>query len=127
MAAPDGTPYLPGRHAIEGYGAGGFRFAGMAHRGSLLALPSGLYGWPPRTAAEIDEAALARLFAEAAALDLVVLGTGERLHPLPAALRARFQACGLMVEPMATPHAAHTYNVLLGEGRRIAAGLVAVD
>ena len=50
--APD-TPHLPRRATIEGYGKGGFRFAGMSHRGSLLCLPSGIWAWPVAAAAEI--------------------------------------------------------------------------
>ena len=34
--------HYPGRAPIEAYGNGGFRFADMSHRGSLLALPSGM-------------------------------------------------------------------------------------
>ena len=37
--------FYPGRAPIDAYGNGGFRFAEMSHRGSLLCLPSGIYGW----------------------------------------------------------------------------------
>ena len=37
---------FPGRAPIEAYGNGGFRFADMSHRGSILALPSGIEAWP---------------------------------------------------------------------------------
>jgi uncharacterized protein len=127
MAAPDGTPHLPGRHPIERFGAGGFRFADMSHRGSLLIVPSGVWGWPPRTAAEVDEAALAQVLAEAEAIDYFVFGSGERLHPLPEPLRRLLRERHVAVETMATAHAAHTYNLLLAESRRVAAGLIAVD
>jgi uncharacterized protein len=127
MTAPDGTPHLPGRHAIERFGAGGFRFADMSHRGSILIVPSGIWAWLPRSPAEVDEAALARVFAEAEAIDYFVFGSGERLHPLPEALRQRFREQHVAVEAMATAHAAHTYNLLLAESRRVAAGLIAVD
>ena len=46
MATLDGTPHLPGRYAIDAFGAGGFRFGDMSHRGSLLILPSGMWAWP---------------------------------------------------------------------------------
>lgn len=126
MAALDGTPHLPGRHAIERFGAGGFRFAEMSHRGSLLILPSGIWAWPVRTPQDVDDAALARVFAEADDIDFV-FGSGERLAPLPEPLRRRLRERQVAVESMATPHAAHTYNLLLAESRRVAAGLIAVD
>ena len=53
------TRFLPGRHQLEAYGNGGFRFGGMSHRGSVLALPSGVRAWPVRSVSEIGEAALA--------------------------------------------------------------------
>ena len=51
---------MPGRHGIDAYGNGGFRFAEMSHRGSILALPSGVKAWPVASVAEITEASLAR-------------------------------------------------------------------
>ena len=53
MSEPQYAGFLPGAHAIEGYGAGGFRFGGMSHRGSILALPSGVYAWAAAIPAEI--------------------------------------------------------------------------
>ena len=40
--------HFPGRAPVDAYGNGGFRFAGMSHRGSILCLPSGVHGWQPR-------------------------------------------------------------------------------
>jgi len=120
-------PHFPGRAAIDGYGSGGFRFAGMSHRGSILILPSGIWAWPPRSAAEIDEASLARAFAEQQDIDLFILGVGADFQPLPEPLRRRVRDAGLRLELLPTPAAASTYNVLFAEGRRVAAALIAVD
>jgi uncharacterized protein len=118
--------FLPGLYPIDAYGNGGFRFADISHRGSLLALPSGMRVWPVRSAAELTAAAFAPVFAEAAAIELFLLGTGPDLVPLREALRWRFREARIAVEPMATGAAARTYNVLLQERRRVAAGLIAV-
>lgn len=99
----------------------------MSHRGSLLCLPSGIWAWPVAEAAAIDERALAPVFAEASEIGLFLLGTGQSVWPLPDAIRARFHATKISVEVMRTGQAANTYNILLGEGRRIGAGLIAVD
>jgi uncharacterized protein len=120
-------PHLPGRVPVDGYGKGGFRFGDMSHRGSLLCLPSGLWSWPLTGAADIDEAALAPVFAEAADIDLFLLGTGRDRWIMPDALHDRFRALKINVEVTRTGSAVSTYNILLGEGRRVAAGLIAVD
>jgi uncharacterized protein len=119
-------PHFPGRAAIEAYGAGGFRFAGMSHKGSILALPSGIWAWPAATPADIDEQSLARVLAEPA-VDLLVIGTGRDLVPLAPTLRARLKARGMAVEVLPTASAASTYNILLGEDRRVAAALLAAE
>jgi uncharacterized protein len=120
-------PHLPRREPVDGYGKGGFSFAGMSHRGSLLCLPSGLWAWPVTQPAGLDEAALAPVFAEAADIGLFLLGVGRDRWVLPDALHGRFHALKINVEVMRTGTAVSTYNILLGEGRRVAAGLIAVD
>jgi uncharacterized protein len=126
-AAAENRPHLPRRVPIDGYGKGGFRFGGMSHRGSLLCLPSGVWAWPVSRAAEIDEAALRQVFAEAADIGLFLLGAGGDRWTMPDALFDRFRALKINVEVARTGTAVSTYNILLGEGRRVAAGLIAVD
>ena len=133
-AAPNGTqdgkqdwPHLPRRVPIDGYGKGGFRFEGMSHRGSLLCLPSGLWAWPVEKASGITEQALAPVFAEASEIGLFLLGVGVDRWIMPDALADRFRALKINVEATRTGTAVSTYNILLGEGRRVAAGFIAVD
>jgi uncharacterized protein len=129
-AVQDGAqerPHLPLRMPVDGYGKGGFRFGGMSHRGSLLCLPSGLWAWPVTQTAEIDEAALTMVFAEASEINLFLLGSGSDRWTMPDALQGRFRALKINVEVARTGSAVSTYNILLGEGRRVAAGLIAVD
>jgi uncharacterized protein len=129
-SGPDGQrdrPHLPRRVPIDGYGQGGFRFDGLSHRGSLLCLPSGLWAWPVTRTADIDENSLAPVFAEADAIGLFLLGAGSDRWALPDVLFDRFQALKINVEVARTGTAVSTYNILLGEGRRVAAGLIAVD
>ncbi len=121
--------YVPGRHPIEAYGAGGFRFAGMSHVGSILATPKGVRAVAIAALADVDAAALAPLFAELAAepgsIEFLVIGTGARMAPLAPALKVRLRAAGLRFEAMATGSAARVYNVTMDENRRVAALLVA--
>ena len=117
--------HLPYPAPIEAYGKGGFRFADMSHRGSLLCLPDGIWPWPLKDVSEIDEAALEPVFARADAIGLFLIGAGKGGWVLPKALRERFKAAGISVEVTNTGSAVSTYNILLGEGRRVAAGLIA--
>jgi uncharacterized protein len=123
---PD-APHLPRPAPIDAYGSGGFRFAGMSHRGSLLCLPDGIWAWPVNNMTELTEAALAPVFERAPAIDLFLIGAGGDPHALPERLRARFRTLSISVDCLATGPAAQTYNILLGEKRRVAAGLIAVE
>jgi len=121
------VPHYPGSALIDAYGNGGFRFAGMSHRGSLLCLPDGIWGWPVASPGELSEHALAPILEQAAELDFVVIGVGRDLWVMPDALRQRFREAHLSADAMTTGAAVRTYNVLLAERRRVAAGLIAVD
>ena len=119
--------HYPGRAPIDAYGDGGFRFAGMSHHGAILCLPSGIYGWAPPPPAAIDAASLARVLDEAGAIELLLVGTGREIVPLAAPLTTRLREAGIVPECMSTGAAVRTFNVLLAEGRAVAAALVAVE
>jgi len=120
-------PHFPGTAPIDAYGNGGFRFAGMSHRGSLLCLPDGIWTWPVASHAELSEETLAPILAQAAELDIVLIGTGRELWVMPEPLRQQFRAQYVTADTMPTGAAVRTYNVLVAERRRVAAALIAVD
>lgn len=119
--------HFPGRAPIEAYGNGGFRFAGMSHRGSILCLPSGIHGWEPMDPAALTAADFDKLLAEARDVEILLVGCGKDLRPLPAALRSVFREARISADPMSTGAAVRTYNVLLAEDRAVAAALIAVE
>jgi uncharacterized protein len=119
--------HFPGRAPIEAYGNGGFRFADMSHKGSILCLPSGIYGWPVADAADLASAAFRQVLAEADGIEILLVGTGNELRPLPRDLREALKAAGIFTDPMNTGAAVRTFNVLLAEDRAVAAALIAVD
>jgi uncharacterized protein len=121
------APHLPRQALIDAHGGGGFRFAGMSHRGSLLCLPDGIWAWPVAAPAELTEAALAQVFARAENLDFFVLGTGTALWIIPQLLRAKFRDAHISADAMATGPAVRTYNVMLMENRRVGSGLIAIE
>ena len=119
-------PHLPRAAAIEAYGKGGFSFAGMSHRGSILCLPAGIWAWPVSAPAEISEQTLARALASRE-VDLFLIGTGKAPWLMPEALRWRFRDARIGIEVTPTGPAVRTYNILFGERRRVGAALIAVD
>ena len=119
--------HFPGRAPIEAYGNGGFRFADMSHRGSLLCLPSGIYGWEPKDKLSLTVEDFALLFAEAGRIEILLVGSGKELRPIPGPLRAALREAGISADPMATGAAVRTFNVLLAEDRAVAAALIALD
>ena len=119
--------YYPYQAPIDAYGDGGFRFADMSHRGSILCLPSGIYAWHISSPDQLDVSAFTQVFADKDRIEFLLLGTGRRqIFPSPE-LRNAFAEAGLGLEPMDTGAACRTYNVLLAEQRRVAAALSAVD
>jgi uncharacterized protein len=118
--------FVPGRHEIDSYGNGGFRFADMSHRGSILALPSGVHVWEAVTAKDFSIAAFGKVMAEAEAIDTLLIGTGPDIVFLDESLRAWLKTGGMAVDAMSTGSAARIYNIMVGEGRRVAAALLAV-
>lgn len=104
---------------IDGYGPGFFRVGGQVLEGAVIVTETGAKGWGGYE----DDAALIEL---AGTVDVIFVGTGAEIAPLPQALRTRLEGEGIGVEVMASPPACRTFNVLLSEGRRVAAALIPV-
>ncbi len=121
------SSFFPVRAPINAYGNGGFRFAQMSHRGSILLLPSGIHAWPVTQFSDLIVSDFSRVFDEAADIEFLLLGCGDELQRPPADIREEFREHGTWIEPMATGAAARTWNVLLAEQRAVAAALIAVD
>jgi uncharacterized protein len=104
---------------VDGYGPGFFRIGGQAHEGALLILPGGVSGWGGPEDVE-------PILAAAEDVDVLLMGTGAEIAHAPEAVRERLEAAGIGVEVMASPAACRSYNVLLGEGRRVALAVLPV-
>jgi uncharacterized protein len=102
---------------IDSIGPGFFRVKGQVLHGPIVIHAGGVAGWG-------GYGDLAPILALREAVDLVFIGTGAAVAPLPQAMRRELQAAGLMFDAMATAAAARGYNHLLAEGRRIAAALL---
>jgi uncharacterized protein len=115
-----------GRQLIQAYRAGGFTVAGIRYDGSLLVMPDQTLAWPVATLTAITMDAMAPITMADPAIELLILGCGEKFTLAPPALRDGLRGQGIVVEAMATPAACRTYNVLLAEDRRVAAALIAI-
>jgi uncharacterized protein len=126
MANPNDAPHFPRSASIDGYGNGGFAFAGMSHRGSLLCLPDSIWAWDVTQPSQIDRHSLQRVFDATNSIDTLIIGTGTEVWIPPSELRNALRAVKVVLDPMQTGPAIRTYNVMIGERRRVAAALIAV-
>jgi uncharacterized protein len=118
--------HFPGRAPIDTYGNGGFRFADMSHRGSILCLPSGIYGWDMDISKPLSAESFQRVLDEARDIEVLLVGTGTELRRLPPELKTALKAKGISSDPMSTGAAVRTFNIMLAESRAVAAALIAV-
>ena len=125
----DLTPLIPqGKQIIEGYGEGGFRISGHRVEGSVIVFPDKVVAWTSASAAEMSTGNLEPVSAagKAGTVELLLVGTGARMTQIDRTLRQALRADGVVIETMDTGAACRTYNVLMAEGRRVAAALIAV-
>ena len=104
---------------VDGYGPGFFRIAGEVHEGPVLVTNRGAADWGGYADRE-------PLLALSGAVDVLFLGTGAEIARPDKDLVAALEEAGVMVEAMASPTAARSYNVTLSEGRRVACALLPV-
>ena len=97
---------------VDGYGPGFFRVGGERHDGPMLLLADRVAAWEG-----LED--IAPLKAVAGQADVVLFGMGVEMRPVPADLRQALEAAGLGVEPMSSPSACRSYNILVAEGRRV--------
>jgi uncharacterized protein len=107
---------------IRGYTDDEVRIGAQSVRGSCIVTADTLITqWEPQSFAQLRAAHLEALFALAP--ELVLLGTGP-VQQFPAAeIRALAGRRGIGLEAMHLGAACRTFNVLVQEGRRVAAGL----
>ena len=118
--------HFPRSAPIEAYGKGGFAFADMSHRGSLLCLPDSIWAWAVTRPEQIDRYSLKKVFDAANSIDTLIVGSGTEVWVPPRGLREELRAVRIVLDAMQTGPAIRTYNIMMGERRRVAAALIAV-
>ena len=109
---------------IRTYGPGRFLISDREWREPVLVRPTVTTPWKVVRADELSLVSLAALKDAPIPTELLVLGCGARAIFVPPALRAELKAAGLALEVVDTGSACRIYNVLLAEGRRVAAALI---
>ncbi|HBU99502.1 Mth938-like domain-containing protein [Thalassospira lucentensis] len=115
-----------GSKMVTSYGDGLFRFGEDSVAGSILMFPEAVYSWNVRSVDDITVDSFARVIDAADTVEILLLGMGNRLTRVPMEWRRALKEHGIVIEPMDTGAACRTYNVLLSEGRRVAAAIIAV-
>lgn len=119
----DVTPLIPaGRQVVDSYGRNGFHVSGVAYEGAILVTAEATVAWPVGSLDAITPDSLSALFDRG--IEILLLGCGPRMVPVPSALRAALKAKGIVVDAMDTGAACRTYNVLVAEERHVAAALL---
>lgn len=124
----DINPVVPqGRQLIQSYGDGQFNISTVVFQGSVLVFPDETTPWSVSSADEVSVDTLSPITSRADQFDILLIGSGASFGRIPADLRRGLKDIGLVLEWMDTGAACRTFNVLVGEERRVAAALIAVE
>lgn len=104
---------------IQSYGVGGFRIGNANYDAPVLVAPEKTFAWN----GEMSIAALEPLLSMEPATEILLIGTGARHEMIAPELRRALRERGIGVDTMDTGAACRTFNILLAEGRRVAAAL----
>ena len=116
-----------GRNIIQSYGNGKFQISDKEYDHSVLVFSDQIIPWAPIDTNNLIIDDFKKVLAVGPIVELLLLGCGKTTWFLPLPLRDELKEMGLVLEPMDTGAACRTFNVLLGEDRRIAAALMLVD
>ena len=118
---------IEGRNIIQSYGNGKFQINDKQFDHSILVFPDQIIPWSPIDANNLIVDDFKKVLTVGPIVELLLLGCGKATWFLPLPLRDELKEMGLVLEPMDTGAACRTFNVLLGEDRKIAAALMLVD
>jgi uncharacterized protein len=116
LARPDG------RNLFTGYGPGFVAINGALYRSSLIVTADQVLVWDVDSPAALTETVFVRL--AALPVEILLLGTGPSLSFPHPRLTQPLRDAAIGLEVMDTAAACRTYNILLGEDRRVAAALL---
>lgn len=111
----DLTPLIHrGAQMIGAYGTDHVKVSGVLYRHSIFITPDQTRPW---------DGTLAMILSLCDGVEILLLGTGDEIVPISDDMRAAFRDNGTGIEIMDNGAVARTYNVLLAEGRKVAAAM----
>lgn len=123
----DIMPMIPSdRQVIDGYGPGQFCISGQWRVGAVIVLPDRTLAWEASDAASLSVGHFTPVLEAEPKVEILLLGTGPTMRMIPKDLRLSLREQGVVVELMDSRAVCRTYNVLLAEGRRVAAAMLPV-
>jgi uncharacterized protein len=108
-----------GQPPVDGYGPGFFRVGGVAQEGALFLTADGVGTW-----GGLDD--LAPLIESKDQYDVIFIGMGADIAPLPKEIASELETAGVPFEVMGSASACRTYNILLSEDRRVGLAVLPV-
>lgn len=114
-----------GQQLVNSYGDGGFRVSGVRHEGSILIFPDETKPWSVASIADLTAESLQTVIEAEPAVEILLIGCGSNMAFIEESIREALRDKGISIDSMDSGAAARTYNVLLLEGRRVAAALIA--
>lgn len=111
---------------VRGFRDGGFAIEDSVYRAALLT-PERALDWRAPTLAALALADIEPILGLRPPPEFILLGTGARFAFPPAAFRDEIEARGIGMDAMDSRAAARAWGLLRGEGRWIAAALMALD
>ena len=124
----DITPLVPeDRQIVQSYGSGRFKVSHIDYQGSIIVLPRKTLSWNILVPDEISFESLSIVIEEEPRIEILLIGCGKVMKLLPRNLMKELRHIGLAADTMDTGAACRTYNVLAAEGRRVAAGMIALN
>lgn len=121
----DVTPLIrKGAQVIQSYAGGTFTVTGKIYSGPVIIFPDEVLEW--KISAPLCAEDFALFVDRKDVLDVVLFGMGKNMVLLDPALKKILKERGVSPEPMDTGAACRTYNLLMAEGRRVAAALIPV-
>ena len=115
-----------GPNLVQAYGDGGFRISGQRYEGSVLVLPSAVHPWSVSTIDAVTASSLNLVSSAEEPIDILLIGSGQGIPRIDQAVRDALRPRGIIADVMDTGAACRTFNLLVADGRHVAAAMIAV-
>lgn len=121
----DISPLIPtGRQVIQSYRAGIFRISQVDYAGPVIVLPERTLTWAAPAFGDLNAAHFDPIREAGIEVQVLLLGCGNKMLLPSSSLRQAMKTLGIVIEAMDTGAACRTFNVLMGEDRKVAAALL---